>query len=134
MRVVIDTNIWISFLIGKSLDNLVGKIENTVTVLTCDEQLEELFEVLERPKLEKYFTPEKKRFLLHYLSRKAEWVKVAAHTDACRDKKDNYLLEMALSAEADCIVSGDEDLLVLDPFENIRIVNYSEFLSLLENT
>jgi uncharacterized protein len=61
---------------------------------------------------------------------KAEWI-VPTHIVAiCRDRKDNQFLELALSGKADCIVTNDEDLLVLNPFENIPIITPKEFLSL----
>jgi uncharacterized protein len=47
---------------------------------------------------------------------------------ACRDPKDDMFLELALTANADCIISRDEDLLVLHPFENIPILNTSDFM------
>ena len=47
----------------------------------------------------------------------------------CRDPKDNKFLELAVAGKADCIVTGDKDLLVLHPFRNIRIITPKEFLS-----
>jgi putative PIN family toxin of toxin-antitoxin system len=52
-------------------------------------------------------------------------------TDAiavCRDPKDNMILELAVSGKADVIVTGDDDLLVLNPFREIAILNPQEFL------
>jgi predicted nucleic acid-binding protein len=53
-------------------------------------------------------------------------------TAVCRDPKDNKVLEAAVAGGGDVIVSGDEDLLVLNPFEGIPIVGPAEFLAMLE--
>lgn len=59
IRIVIDTNIWISFLIGQTLGDLTEKIiKRRVKILFSDELLAELLEVLHRPKFKKYFTAE----------------------------------------------------------------------------
>lgn len=50
----------------------------------------------------------------------------------CRDPKDNKFLELAVSGKADFIVSGDEDLLELNPFREIRILKPADFLQMLE--
>jgi len=47
----------------------------------------------------------------------------------CRDPKDNKFLELAVTANASCIITGDDDLLVLHPFRNIPILNASDFLN-----
>jgi hypothetical protein len=46
----------------------------------------------------------------------------------CRGPKDNIFLELAVAGNADCIVTGDKDLLVLGPFRNIRIITPKEFI------
>ena len=59
----------------------------------------------------------------------AELVAIKESIDICRDPKDNKFLELAVSGEADFIVSGDQDLLVLNPFRNIEIVTANDFLA-----
>jgi uncharacterized protein len=49
----------------------------------------------------------------------------------CRDPKDDKFLEVAVAGKADVIVSGDEDLEVLDPFEGIPVISPAKFLRLL---
>lgn len=46
----------------------------------------------------------------------------------CRDAKDDYLLLLALSVKADTLVTSDEDLLVLNPWNNVAILRSAEFL------
>ena len=68
------------------------------------------------------------RFLVALL-KEAEMVEIAETITDCRDAKDNKFLELAVSGKADCIVSGDADLLVLNPFRGIPILTPREFLT-----
>jgi len=52
----------------------------------------------------------------------------------CRDPKDDIVLEVAMAGHADFIVTGDNDLLMLHPFEGIPIVGPAEFLGTLESS
>lgn len=54
-------------------------------------------------------------------------VDACEHIAVCRDPKDDFLLSLAVSANADLLVTGDEDLLVLHPFRGIHIISYKEF-------
>ena len=77
MKVVVDTNIWISFLIGKYFvdfyDILVGQ---EVDILSTKKQVEEILRVIDKPKLRKYFRLEEKEFILHLIERTAEFVEI----------------------------------------------------------
>ncbi len=107
MRVVIDTNIWISFLIGKSLAGLTDAIiANRVQVLFSDDLFSELLEVLQRPKLKKYFTSTAIEQLLALLYEKITWVNVVDEFTDCRDKKDNFLLNLLVSGHASYLITG----------------------------
>ncbi|WP_243147552.1 putative toxin-antitoxin system toxin component, PIN family [Scytonema sp. UIC 10036] len=59
-----------------------------------------------------------------------KFVEITENIDICRDPKDNKYLELALSGQATCIISGDNDLLVLHPFQEISILTIQEFLEL----
>ena len=69
------------------------------------------------------------RFLIALL-KEVELVEVTEEVAACRDAKDNKFLELAINGQADCIVSGDDDLLVLSPFREIPILKPREFLTM----
>lgn len=89
----------------------------------------ELNEVLSRPKFRRYLSAEKRDIFLWSLFRKARFIDVIKEKiDICRDAKDNQFLELAVNGEADFIISGDDDLLVLNPFRNILIVTPRIFL------
>lgn len=128
MRVVIDTNIWISFLIGKALGGLSEAIiSERITILFSEELFAELIEVLQRPKFKKYFPAAAIEELIVLLYDKVEWVEIACHFEDCRDKKDNFLLDLSVSGHADYLVTGDDDLLILNPFHSVKIVSYRAF-------
>ncbi len=128
VRVVIDTNIWISFLIGKSLLGLTDAlVNNRVQVLFSDELFAELFEVLQRPKFKKYFSNTSVEQLLVLLNEKIVWIAVDDKFTDCRDAKDNFLLNISVSGQANYLITGDADLLVLNPFHGVDIITYQFF-------
>ena len=131
MRVVIDTNIWISFLIGKSLTGLSDEIiSGRITVLFSEELFAELIEVLQRPKFKKYFNATAIEKLIVLLYDRVEWIEISQYFYDCRDKKDNFLLDLSVSGHADYLVTGDDDLLILNPFYGTEIVSYQTFQAL----
>ncbi len=133
IRLVIDTNIWISFLIGKTLAGLTKAIiENNVTILFSTELFDEVIEVLQRPKFRKYFSQEDIQELISLIHSRVEWIEINNHFDDCRDPKDNFLLDLSVAGTADYLITGDEDLLVLNPYRDIEIVNYKEFTRVLK--
>jgi putative PIN family toxin of toxin-antitoxin system len=88
----------------------------------------ELQEVLGRKRFDKYITEEERMLFLEVLALETLPVEIIETVTACRDQKDNRFLEVAVNGDADCIVSGDGDLLVLNPFRGIPIVIPQEFL------
>jgi uncharacterized protein len=127
IRIVIDTNIWISFLIGKSLTGLTNRIiNNQLQVL-----FSELIEVLKRPKFKKHFSESVSEDLITLLYEKVELVDIISHFNACRDPKDNFLLDLSVSGHADYLITGDADLLILNPFHGLEIIPYQFFESIL---
>ena len=132
MKVVIDTNIWISYLLGNLLneiDELI--ISKKLKIIISEEMLKELSEVLQRPKFKSIFTYEKIKELFALLENYAMVVYPSKKVSACRDPKDNFLLEAAIAGGAEYIITGDNDLLVLDPFNDIKILNPKDFKDLL---
>ena len=91
----------------------------------------ELDRVLARPKFRPYITPTERHDFLLALARAVTVVEAPAHMQVCRDPRDDKFLDLALAARALAIVTGDKDLLVLDPYEGVRIVTPAEFASRL---
>lgn len=132
LRVVIDTNLWISFLIGKTLAGLTEALaRDEVCLLFSEELFEEFLTVVQRPKFARYFSADDVRELIALLQVKMTWVDVTEKYDDCRDAKDNFLLDLSVSGQADYLVTGDGDLLDLNPFHGTHIITYREFEQLL---
>gem|GEM_PF-6248435 len=88
----------------------------------------ELAEVLARNKLNKYLTEQDRMRFLVALLKESDLVAITEQIDECRDPSDNKFLELALCGNADVLVTGDNDLLVLNPFRGIAIVTPRDFL------
>ncbi|WP_207505171.1 putative toxin-antitoxin system toxin component, PIN family [Telluribacter humicola] len=129
-RVVVDTNLWISFLLTRNFTRLDQLIMSDRTVLLISQELlEEIVEVAERPKFRKYFDLSDLIDFLVNLKLKAELVHVSSQVNVCRDDKDNFLLSLAVDGSATHILTGDKDLLVLHPFSKTQILTVTEYFS-----
>lgn len=127
-KVIVDTNIWISFLIGKSLIDLHLYIHSqSVMIVTCQEQIQELTEVFRKPKIQKYFTHDQIAEFFELLEESSEDVVLKTKIDLCRDLKDNYLLSLAIDSNADYLITGDNDLLVLNEIGKTSIIKFNDF-------
>jgi putative PIN family toxin of toxin-antitoxin system len=130
-RFVLDTNIFISAMLlpdstpryafDRALDT--GKILISISVLA------ELEAVLGRPKFDKYVYEDERKEFLAALVREAEFIDITEHITQCRDPKDDKFLELAVSGLADCLITGDADLLALHPFRGVPILRPADFLS-----
>jgi putative PIN family toxin of toxin-antitoxin system len=130
---VFDTNVFLSALIIKSSVSsfALDKAFKTGKVIVSEAILLELTEVLFRKKFDKYFTDERRYQIIDKLEHDTVSFKVTKFIKACRDPKDDKFLELAVTAKANYIISGDSDLLVLNPFKSIQIVTPAEFLNQL---
>jgi putative PIN family toxin of toxin-antitoxin system len=135
MKVIFDTNVWIGFLIGKRLSAVAEYIFNRQIIVVISEQLlQEIKEVTCREKLKKYFLEENVLELLNLLEIIAEKFEVKPTYFICRDPKDNFLLDLIACSKADYLVTGDNDLLVLNPFEKTVILTPGKFEEILINS
>ena len=131
-KVVIDSNIWVSFLIGKNLRHLIQYIRNEqITIVTCEEQLRELTNAFQKPKLQKYFQPNKITTFLSFLQGVSLNVPITAITPLCRDPKDDYLLALSIASEAHYLITGDIDLLEIQRINNTLIIKYVDFEAMM---
>jgi putative PIN family toxin of toxin-antitoxin system len=101
------------------------------TIALSENVFREIANVLSRPKFAGIIGDERREELLELLSVAALWVEPAEPVHDCRDPKDNCYLELALASRASCIISGDQDLLVLHPWRGVRILNANAFLDLI---
>jgi putative PIN family toxin of toxin-antitoxin system len=130
MRVVVDTNVFVSAALkDKSLPALAVRIVDQQAVLLKSEATErQLLDVLARPYLARLIAPSSLEWFNKLLAR-AETVTIAESITACRDPTDDKFLELAVGGKADFIVSGDADLLVLNPFRGIAIIPPAIFVA-----
>lgn len=130
MRVVLDTGVVVSALLlprsvpRRAFDAAAARGRLLLSAPTAAE----LNDVLRRPKFDRYVTEALRLEFLAGLVIAAELVEVRDVVRACRDPKDDKFLELAVSGRATHLVSGDADLLVLDPFRSVKIVTPQAFL------
>jgi putative PIN family toxin of toxin-antitoxin system len=130
-RIIIDTNLWVSFLLTKQFSFLDDILENgKIQLIFSLDLLDEFLEVIKRPKLRKYFSEDNFELLLETIYQYAEFVTVTSKTNVCRDEKDNFLLSLAKDGSVDYLITGDQDLLVIKRFEKTEIITITEFKSL----
>ena len=132
-RIILDTNLWISFLISKKftdLDNLI-KTEKVVLIFS-NELLEEFIEVAKRPVIKKFFPKKDVEKLLDIFDQFADLIHVTSNLDLCRDEKDNFSLNLSVDGNADYLVTGDKDLLVLKKIKKTKILTYRELVEIIK--
>jgi putative PIN family toxin of toxin-antitoxin system len=128
---VLDTNIFLSaHLWPYSVPALAYHRALEGTLLVSSELLGELDSVFSRTKFDRYSSLTLRSAFLDALASFASIISVKEKVDDCRDRNDNMILELALAAKADFIVTGDQDLLCLDPWRGVRIVTPAVFLEL----
>ncbi|MDD5065247.1 MAG: putative toxin-antitoxin system toxin component, PIN family [Phycisphaerae bacterium] len=131
-KLIFDTNALVSAVINaKSIPALVfetAKKEHDLFI--SEETITELQQVMARKKFDRYFigndATRREDFFTGYRA-SAQLVEVTETATECRDKDDNKFLSLALSVGADIIVSGDSDLLVLNPYHGIRILTIRQY-------
>ena len=122
-KVILDTNLWISFLISRDFSFLDNYIETGKMRLIFSEELfSEFISVTERPKFNKYFSESDVRHLIQIIDKFGILVQVTTEINRCRDQKDNFLLSLAIDSKADFLVTGDNDLLDLKQINETKIL------------
>lgn len=128
---VIDSNNLVSaFLFEYSTPKLaldkvkrLGKISGSVETYT------EFCDVFVRPKFDRYIPLNTRLDILNEFRGILLFHEISEKITDCRDPKDNKFLELAISSNASCIISGDKDLLALHPFRKIPILNATDFIN-----
>ena len=128
-RVIIDTNLWISFLLTKDFskfDSIIADYE--IMLLFSEELVSEIIEVTQRTKFRKYFKLEDVESLMLMIKTRAIFVDVTSEIHKCRDPKDNFLLSLSMDGNATHLLTGDKDLLILKRFGQTKIIKIAEYL------
>jgi len=130
MKIIIDTNLWISLLIGKRLLEMRALCNsNLISVYICDELISEFLRIASCDKIKKYAPGERTKETMNLMraSCKNIAIKNTAISPRLRDANDLYLLSLADTIQADYILTGDKDLLSLQSHNLTKIVTYNEF-------
>jgi putative PIN family toxin of toxin-antitoxin system len=131
-RIIIDTNLWISFLITNDFNKLDHFLNSDkYLVVFSDELFNEFLEVVHREKFARYFNDLNIKILVEIINEKALFVKVFSIVNVCRDVKDNFLLSLAIDGEVDYLITGDNDLLILKHYQKTSILTINDFISTL---
>ena len=109
-------------------DRALTKAIADFTILCSEPIFNEFVETLFLSKFDKYVRLSSRKKVLKYFEKKVLLIEPQEKISVCRDPKDNKFLELAVVGNATCIISGDKDLLVLNPFRNIPIIAPNEFL------
>lgn len=131
LRFVFDINVIVSALLLKHsvARQVFDKALEQGKLLVSQAVVEERNEVLRRKGFDKYVLEDERIEFITAFVRDATLVEITETVTECRDPKDNKFLELAVSGKATCIVSGDDDLLVLHPFRRIPILTPRQFLN-----
>lgn len=134
IKIVVDTNLWISFCIGKTLHFLKDAIIKKKVILCFSTELyDEIFDVLNRPTIKPIIKKGNVKDFHNILKHRSYFSDITFSTTDCRDPKDNFILNLAVSAKADYIVTGDKDLLILNPFHDVKIIKANELKKIISD-
>ena len=129
MKVILDCNIWVSFLIGHHT-GLIRQILNDprFDVVVCGELLNELHDVCARSKIRSHVSEQELEDFFYIIYSYASIVDIKEKADYdIRDPKDLYLLSLALNVDAGFIVSGDADILDVKQYGHTTMLSLAEF-------
>jgi len=127
-RIIIDTNLWISFLITNDFNKLDQFLDSEKYQIVFSEELfNEFLEVVHREKFNRYFNDLNINYLIEIINDKALFVNVVSIINVCRDVKDNFLLSLAIDGDVDYLITGDNDLLTLKYFQKTSIITINDF-------
>lgn len=131
-KVILDTNLWVSFLITRDMSFLDEYVKSgKVKLIFSKELIEEFIAVAYRPKFAKYFTNEDIENLLDVFNYLGILINVTSNIKICRDSKDNFLLNLAIDSKANYLVTGDKDLLEIKKIKRTKILTIKELEELL---
>ncbi len=131
-RVVLDTNVLISAtLVPGTCFRVLQRVLADGALIFSDATFAELSTRLLRPKFDRYLSQARRVALLAELESVAEWTAITGTLQAAPDPDDDKILETALAEQTGWIVMGDRHLLILDPFQGVRIARPVAFLDLV---
>jgi putative PIN family toxin of toxin-antitoxin system len=130
---VLDSNIWISYLITSRFHILIERIlELNLDVVTCTQLIDEISNVLQREKFKKYIAKKEIKEAIAIHLKLCRFVEVLYEPDLLTDKKDNFLSALYRSATASKLVTGDKRLLLEAPDHQVNVLTFEEFREQIE--
>lgn len=133
VKLILDTNLWISFLITQNYHQLDYILfVKKAKLIFSQELLEEFLDVVKRPKFRRFFSVDDIEELLETIHEYADFIEVTSNIELCRDPKDNFLLSLAKDSKADYLITGDKDLLDLKSLDGTTILTITEFFNLIK--
>jgi uncharacterized protein len=128
IKAIIDTNLFISYLIGKRLNGLKRLlIESKIELVFAEQNLREILMVTSREKFQKYFLRSDVDELIEFIRIIGNIYEISEIKNICRDPKDDFLLSLSSESKADYLVTGDKDLLELKKHQNTEIITIEKF-------
>lgn len=129
-KFICDTNVLLSSILSKNSPpyQAVNYIENNGLFVFSQETFSELVEVLNREKFDKYISRQTRDVFIQQMYSNSLIYEVYQKVNICRDPKDNKFLDVAISSYANCLITGDEDLLILEYIGNTSIITPREFV------
>lgn len=128
IRIIIDTNLCISMLIGKRVAELRPILTSpSYELIVSNTLLQEIRVVTSRPKFARYFDPSLVEDFIHFIQVNSRSFILDHIPSRCRDPKDDFLLELAIISDADLLLTGDKDLLELHQIGNCKIITINQF-------
>ena len=134
LKLIVDTILWISFIISNKQDLLDSLLfSEEVKLLFSKELITEIQQTITKPKLKKYFVTNALEEMFSTFDPYSDFIEVKSVVTICRDPNDNFLLALAKDGKADYLITGDKDLLVLKKFGKTKIKTLSTFIDETKN-
>lgn len=134
LELIIDTNLWVSFIISNKQNLLDPFLFNKeARLLFSAELIREIQETIAKPRLKKFFKTNALEEMLSTFEPFIDLIEVESHVTVCRDPKDNFLLALAKDGKADYLLTGDKDLLDLIKFSKTKIKTITAFINETKN-
>jgi len=132
--IVVDTSTLVGAVISPDgVPRLAVQLARDQDIFALSEAvLDELIDVLHRPRLARFVLADRREELLCILISESVWFEPDEQVTDCRDANDNKFLELAQASSASIIVSSDNDLLVLDPWRHTRILQPAAYVALMQ--
>jgi uncharacterized protein len=133
MRVIIDTNIWISYFLFDSFSEFEKILSNeTIIIIASEKLIDEINLVFSYPKFKKVINKKNISAIINFITDRCYFITPKESKIRSRDQKDNYLIDLAISSKSIFLVTGDKDLLSLKKVSKTQIITMKELFNFLD--